>query len=108
MRLPAVMRQIGILGFSFAADLCRRIAFKRSVNATVVIVFLEYAQLFLQVDRVPKKRMIKELATNRSDQALNKGMGNGCIGDALDRVDFKDAEVRLPSVILEKWIVVRA
>ncbi len=42
MRLPAIMLQVGWVAFGFAADLCWRIAFKRSVNATVVIVFLGY------------------------------------------------------------------
>lgn len=78
------------------------------MNATVVIVFLKYAQLFLQVNSVPEQRLVNKLTANRADQALNKGMGNGCIGNVLDGVNVKDAEVCLPAKIPEKWIVVRA
>jgi hypothetical protein len=84
LRLPAVMLQVGLPGFGFTTELCRRIASKRSVNATVIVILSERAELVLQVNGVPKQRLVKELTANGPNQALNKWMGNGRIRDALD------------------------
>jgi len=54
MRLPAVINQVSFPGFGFITDLRWRIAFERSVNSTVVIIFQEHPKLFLQVNSVPE------------------------------------------------------
>ena len=108
MRLPSVMLQVGLSGFGFTTNLCRRIAFERSMKTVVVVIILERFKLTFQINSVPEQRLVKKLTTNGSDQALNKWMGNGSIRDAFDGVNFNNTKVRLPSVILEKWIVVRA
>ena len=105
MCLPAVTLQASLSGFGFTTDLCRLIVFERSVNSTVFLIFQEHAKLFLHVNSIPELRLVKKLTTNGPNQALHKWMRNGCIRDDFDGVNFKDMKVRLPSVILEKWII---
>ena len=72
MRFPAVNFQIGLSDLRFTADLCRRIAFERSVKTVVVIVILECFKLSLQIDRIPEQRLVKKLSTNSPDQAFDE------------------------------------
>ena len=65
MRLPAGINHVGFRGFGFTTDLCWRIAFERSVNSTVVIIFQEYAQAFSpshQCSRITSDQEIKQTA----------------------------------------------
>ena len=61
MRLPAVTLQVGLSGFGFTTNLCRRIAFERSVKTIVVVIILERVKLSLQINCVPEQRLIKRL-----------------------------------------------
>ncbi len=72
MRFPAVTFQIGLSGFRFTTDLCRRIAFERSVKTIVVVIHLERVKLSLQIDCVPEQRLVKKLSTNSPDQAFDE------------------------------------
>ena len=72
MRFPAVTFQIGLSDLRFTADLCRRIAFERSVKAVVVVINLESIKLSLQIDCVPEQRLVKKLSTNGPDQAFDE------------------------------------
>ena len=74
MSLPTVMLQVGRPGYGFTTNLCRRIAFERSVKTVVVVIILERFKLSLQIDCVPEQGQIKKLTTNGSDQAFDEWM----------------------------------
>ena len=73
----------------------------------VIVIILECFKLSLQIDRVPEQRLIKKLTANGPDQAFDEWVRDWGIGDGSDWFNLKNTEVRLPSVILEKWIVIR-
>jgi len=52
--LPTVTFQVSVSCFGFTTDLCRRIAFERSVKSAVVVIILERFKLSLQINRVPE------------------------------------------------------
>ena len=66
----------------------------------LVVVLREGAEFSLQVVSILKKESIKVFAKDRSTTWLpitsfSEGMGSSCIGDALDFVDIKNAQIGL-------------
>jgi hypothetical protein len=74
MRLPAVMFQVGLFVFGFCTNFCWRIAVKRSVNATAIVIFSKRFKPPLQINRGPEQGLIKKLTTNGPDQAFYEGV----------------------------------
>ena len=76
------------------------------MNAMRIVIGFEFIELSRQVGRVPEKRAVKQLAPNRTDQALDEWMGDRRIGDGLDLLDFTHAQVGQPPVKTEQRIVI--
>ncbi len=57
------------------------------MNPFMIVIVPKLLELSLEVDRIPEKDVIQELAANGPDQALDEGMGQGHIRDGLDFFD---------------------
>ena len=51
------------------------------MNASGVVVGSEFIEPSRRVGSVPEERTVQQLASNRTDQALDKWMGDRRIGD---------------------------
>jgi hypothetical protein len=71
------------------------------VNAVVIEVGLESLQLSFKIASVPKRHEIAKFPSNGSDQSFDERMREGDVGDSFKLIDFKNPEIRLPSMKLE-------
>ena len=95
---PSVVIKDGMDGRRLAGFFSRSAAVKRLVNAICVVRNPELFQLSFQVDCVPDEHVVKKLSSDRPDQPFHERMGHGYVGDRLDLLDLKYAQVGAPSM----------
>jgi hypothetical protein len=76
------------------------------MHASRVVVIFERLQFPLQVVCVPKEQTIQVLAADGPDEPFNKWMRPGNLGHRLHSFHVQDAQIGLPAVKLEQWIVI--
>src|SRR5271167_1719295 len=76
MVLPPIARQLRANRWWVSGAACRRHAIERTMNAMRIVVGSEFIELSRQVGSVPEKFAVKQLAPNRTDQALDEWMGD--------------------------------
>jgi len=86
----------------------RGAAGQRGVRSFAVVVIPEVMQLALEVAAAPERNVVKELATDRADQSLDKGVRQRYVGNALDFYNVENPEIRLPALEFEERIMVAA
>ena len=74
----------------------------------IVEVGPEIEQLVFEIRGRPEQRAIQTLPSNRADQPLHKGMGQGNVGDGLDFGHLQDPQIGLPLLKPIKRIMVGA
>ena len=94
MLLPSVRIKCRAGRTRFTSLLLGGVPTKRLMNATAVVITTELPQLSLQIKRIPKEYAIKILSAQGPDQPLHKRMRSGNVGNGLDLVDFKYAQIR--------------
>ena len=90
---PRIVVKDGMGGRRLARLFSRSAAIERLVNAMLVVISPELFQLSLQVDCVPDEHVVKKLSSNRPDQPFHERMGHGYVGDRLDLLHLKYAQV---------------
>ena len=64
------------------------------MNATAVVIEAVRLQLSLQIKRIPKEDAIEILSAQGADEPFDKWMRHGNMGNGLDFVNFKYAQIR--------------
>ena len=64
------------------------------MNATAVVIEAVRLQLALQIKRIPKEDAIEILSAQGADEPFDKWMRHGNMGNGLDFVNFKYAQIR--------------
>ncbi len=72
------------------------------MNAAAVVIQTERTQFSLQIERTPEKQAIEILAAQGADEPFDEWMRYGNIGNRLELVDFKCAQVGEPTVEAEE------
>lgn len=78
------------------------------MHALLVVIAAKHFQLARQVERVPEKHLIEDLAPNRADQPFDKWMRNRDVRNRFYLLDFEHPQVGKPTVKPEQGIVVGA
>ena len=81
---------------------------QRLMNTTAVVTAAEFLQFPLHVERIPEEQAIEKLAANGADQPFHKRMRNWYVGNRLDLVDLKHAQVGEPAVKTKQRVVIGA
>ena len=93
--LPAVGMPCRAIGMRLTGLLIWSVPTQRLMNATaVVVVEAVRLQLSLQIERIPKEDAIEILAAQSADESFHKWMRHGNMGNELDLVNFKYAQIR--------------
>ena len=78
------------------------------MRAMMVKIGFEIEQFAFEIGSCPEQRTIQTLSAERANQALDKGMGEGNIGDGFDLGHLQDSQVGLPLLKPIEGIVVGA
>ena len=78
------------------------------MRGMMVKIGFEIEQLAFEIGSCPEQRTIQTLSAERANQPLDKGMGQGNIGDGFDLGHLQDSQVGLPLLKPIKGIVVGA
>ncbi len=105
--LPSIGMELGDWSW-YRRVLVRRSPFQSSMRAVRIEICPEIEQLVFQIRRGPEQGAIQLLASNRADQPLHKGMGQGNIGDGFDLGHLQDPQIGLPLPKPIKGIMVGA
>ena len=65
-------------------------AVERPMNASAVVVVLEFVQLALKVTGSPERDEVEKFLPGRPDEPFDEGVGERHIRDGFDLLDFKD------------------
>jgi len=74
----------------------------------VIVIVSEFVELALKIHFVPKEHVIEILASNRSDQAFDKGVRDRGVGNGLQFLDLHNAEVCAPAMESKQRVMIRA
>ena len=77
------------------------------MDTIFIEVVFEFFQFPLQVWAIPKKNRVQILPANGPDEPLNKRMRDGHLIHAADGLDFKDAQIGLPTLEAKQRIMVQ-
>ncbi len=88
--------------------LARCSPFQSSVRAVIVKVSCEIEQFVFEIRRRPEQGAIQVLASNRTNKAFHKGMGQGNIGNGFDLGHLQYPQIGLPLPIPKQRIMVGA
>jgi hypothetical protein len=78
------------------------------MRAMMVKIGFEIEQFAFEIGSCPEQRTIQTLSAERANQPLDKGMGEGNIGDGFDLGHLQDSQVGLPLMETVKRIMVGA
>ena len=80
------------------------VAAQRRMDALLVVIGLEVGELARKVQCIPEKYVIEKLPPDCPDEPFHKGMGRR----RLQFVDLENAQIRLPAMKFEQWVMVGA
>jgi hypothetical protein len=78
------------------------------MHALLVVITAKHFQLARQVERVPEKHLIEDLAPDGADQPFDERMRHRDVGNRSDLLDVEYPKIGKPTVKPEQGIVVGA
>ena len=78
------------------------------MNTLEVIVVAKRQEFALEVNGVPKQDLVEEVSPDRSNEPLDKRVGNRNVGDGLEFLNIEHAKIGLPAMKLEQRVMVEA
>ena len=105
--LPGELLQISDSWWSTAAFFVRSFPCARAVDACLIVVGRESAELALKIQTSPEQDVIQILSPKGADQPFNKPVRAGDKRYGLDFLDLEDPQVRPPAMESKQWVVVR-
>jgi len=76
------------------------------VNAQLTVIDLKLGELSLEIARIQEQNVVQILSAAYAYEQPYERVRKRCVRYGLDFFDVDDAQVRLPSVILEKRTIV--
>ncbi len=78
------------------------------MNALLVVIVADHFQLSREIERVPEKHLIEDLAPDGADQPFDERMRHRSVGNRFYLPDFEYAQVGKPAVKAKQRVVVSA
>ena len=104
--LPGELLQISDSRWSTAALIVRSFPRERAVDACLIVVGSESAELALKIQTTPEQDVVQILSPKGADQPFDERVGAGHEGYGLDLLNFEYPQVRSPAMESEQRIVV--
>ena len=105
--LPGELLQISDLWWSTAVLIVRSFPRERAVDACLIVVGSESAELSLKIQMSPEPDVIQILSPKSADQPFNEWVRAGDKRYGLDFLNLEDSQVRPPAMESKQWVVVR-
>ena len=106
MGYPADIVEFCGLDDIVGGESARCVTAQRRMDARLIVIGLELAELALKVHCVPEKHVVKKLPPGGSDQAFHERVGRRRIRNRLQFINLQNTQIRLSSMKFEQRVMV--